>query len=486
MLSRQKKIVVFAILLMTIVVLSSNPVFADANQNRLVDPIVSKSDVLVVGKVESIVDGEKFVAEGDRWKLSVMRKHAVLEVYRAYPSMQDVPMTDGNKLSIDYLSRDDTGKYPMFFSSNQPLYPSVNIGDIFIVPMHRSSGDPKKLIVLDELACSLIPCVKECIPAPKPDTMLDFIYSELAGTIAYGSYEDIQEAVSYLDINMGLPDQLRSLIESNVTDKSRWFDIAILTYCRFLGGIPCPKITELDTFVWNSGSEPMGKFAAMALKHAAPENLDEQFVRTIIQHADRTGWTAASALIKNDQYASTVNRLLTDALNSDANLNINIRLASNLINSKILTDTTIRASVEASKRLLQGDLLSDWQDYFWTGRLIAKYGSDDDFPIIIDQLRRTSRLDRHGFDTLWNIVATSQSKRRIILACKALIDNPGDYTSTWIRWKKPSSPVPTRYCDLAVMTLQQATGENFGFDVMQSEKSRDMAVKKAKEWLTAN
>ncbi|MHB1455640.1 MAG: hypothetical protein ACYC0V_01870 [Armatimonadota bacterium] len=484
MLSRQKIIIVYALLLMVIAFLSSNPVFADSNQNRLTDRIVSKSDVLVVGRVESIVDGEKFDAVGDRWKLSVMRKHAVLEVYRAYPSMQDVPMTDGNKLSIDYLSRDDTGAFPMFFSSNQPLYPSVNIGDVYIFPMRRSSDDPKRLVVLDELKGRLIPCVKEHIPDSKTDTMLDFIYSEIAGTFAYGSYEDIQESISYLRMN-ALPDQLRSLIKSNVTGKSRWFDIAVVTYCTFLGGIPCPKITELDTFVWNSYSEPLGKFATMALRRAAPENLEEQFVRTIIHHADGTGWSAASAFIRNDQYASTVNRLLTDALSSDTNLNINIRLASNLISSKMLTETTIRASVEASKRLLKGAPL-DWSDYSCVGQLIAKYGSDDDFRIIVDQLRSTSRLDMHGFDTLWYIATTSQPKRRMIMACKALIDNPSGYTSIRAQWTKPALPQPARYCDLAVITLQQATGEDFGFDVTQSEKSRDIAVKRAKVWLAAN
>ncbi|MHB0999858.1 MAG: hypothetical protein ACYC27_11495 [Armatimonadota bacterium] len=468
---RQIRLVMCALFLVTILVISTSSAFAYLRSYRTIDQIASDSDYIITGKVIKISDGEKISAESNHWKLPLIKKHAVLDVYRAYPSKQDVQSIENNKVTIDFLAI-DFSIIPGVI--NGPMFPQLVVGNVYAFPMIKSPGDLNKIVLLsDEDLGYLIPGVKEQIPDAVVGNAFDFICSEIAGTLAYGSYEDIYKTGRYFAFE-DIPEQVSVLVEKNVHDKDQWFDIAVATYCSL--SIPRLRINELDS--WNGRKKSQVDLVRIALDHASPQNLEEQFVSSVIQHASDLLWASSTALNLNDQYIETTKKHLLDELNSDKPAVMTLKLSADVIKHYIKDNNHpfIDIAVKVSRKLLATKKNASREDTSAASEIITIYGSDDDFMFLTDEIKKAAKSSKDSFDKLWR--GTNYRKgilrNRKIILCNALIDNKSDYSSD------------LRFCDLAVSHLQHETGEKFGFDLKQSKSERNKAVAKAKQWLAKN
>ena len=103
-------------------------------------------------------------------------------------------------------------------------------------------------------------------------------------------------------------------------------------------------------------------------------------------------------------------------------------------------------------------------------RLIARYGDDNDFALLLQELREAQEGDPDRYTTLWQSSYGAPRERSLQL-CGLVIGDRRAIAGT------------SRFCDSAAARLQETAGVDFGFDFEKPVAERDEAIAKAKAWL---
>jgi hypothetical protein len=118
-------------------------------------------------------------------------------------------------------------------------------------------------------------------------------------------------------------------------------------------------------------------------------------------------------------------------------------------------------------------------DFNGAANLLFGYGSEEQLAQYIRALRTAKADDPLRYWVLWH-AALLRKSARVLQAVAVLID---DERSA----KQQSSYEGMRYCDIAVIRLQEVTGRQFGLVTgNQKPDERDRAVRHARDWLHRN
>lgn len=225
------KSTICTLFIIAIVILSSSNAFPYISMISTINEVALNSDAVISGRVISIRNGRKVPPENNRWKLPLIHKYAVIDIYRVYASKESTTLPSNGKATIDYSSIDSANLQKGVVPMSGPSFPRLTIGEIYAFPVRQSPDNSGRFVLTDEEDNFglMISCVRKQIPNAKTDSALDFIYSELAGTFAYGDYNDICSAARYLSTvhfgsvkpNSELPKELSNLVETNVRDNER-------------------------------------------------------------------------------------------------------------------------------------------------------------------------------------------------------------------------------------------------------------------------
>jgi hypothetical protein len=454
--------------LCTLLIVVLFPATTEALGFRLWTPerILKKADLLVVGEVYEVTEVAQVAKEMTRWKIPLLRMNAKVRVKRllAVSGKYEIGTTEPITLTyyaIDWETRGGVG--------NGPNFPALSIGDIYVLPLKRSSSQQKNPweLIGEEGYNLLTPAATE-VPEQHGQTKtgIVFLRSELAGAFSRGRYETVYEAANYLSRLRVWDRQFKEtyeLIEKHVADdQDRWLNIAVACYSAM--GVPRPKIADL----LKSGEHQRlpAILAAKALGHIRTDDLEDRFIDLSVKQLNVHTWGTAVTISINYSQHPTAIKLLGRALKDGSPEAVYV--ARYII--KDSDHPLVHVAADAARKVLVQPGKPDFSNFRAACELIRDYGDERAFALLLDQIRKSQKADRERYIMLWQSCAHGKSQRMLPI-CEILINDKQSFSND------------LRFCDYAVARLQHATGEDFGYRSEQTEAERKSAIEKAKVYL---
>jgi len=472
--------------------------------NWTLERISEQAEVIVVGEVVGVATtGDSILADQNKWKMPLLIKEAEIRCLRQFAENTSFDTKDGDLFSIEFPAIDIKHVTAV---PDGPNFPELSVGDVYAFPLRRikplgfrailppeyrndaaqkRARDSGKIweLVDEEDFKLLVPCIKAPLLGRHVGTKVEFLQSELVGTLALSGYSDIYRAAKYLD--HARLDTLDSVCDSldarySKDNESRWLDIAVASYCA--AGIPRPSIADLtksDDPILSHRNPTESYFPrnmrtdtlyGKALRQLSRKDLDQRFIEVAIRHSDLHAWGTAIALSQNYRTHPATVKFMKERLNADAPGALLV--ASYIIKEK--ENPLCRTAVATAKHFLLQRAESNFYELYPPCQLIRDYGSESDFKILVGEIKKAQRENRERFLWLWQACAYDKNPR-MISVYRFVIEDKG------IAFNE------TRFCDLALGELARLTHQDFGIEAKPNPAERqaanDRAIEKAKEWL---
>jgi hypothetical protein len=421
----------------------------------------AKAPHLVVGRVISV---EKDVTKAGPWKGTVAAT-AQIEVLRAFSAKG---ATATGTLNVSLFAYGPGGVL------NGPRLPEFEPGRVYVFALSSDSPagtGPWRLVAVNGIGTVLE--VRAEMPKPDSDAAKarEFLLREIANSLAGGTPAEVFGTSSYLakqfeDFTAELMPLLRTQI---LDDQSRWLEVAA-------GLLAAGGTENLSVSVLWSGSVPpksvppapvLGLTQAALLKLPASTASERLLIQKLIDDAPIHPPDSARFLVQYLDRPETIEGV-RDALGRD------------LTGSSFIAWTLVRKGQkafldEALVRALKVVARPDSVSFDLTGAIIllVDYGSDRQLDQFAGLIRQSRTADPGQYRMLSARIGGLGNPREARIMAPFLTD---------------CSIIPgseRRYCDSAVMYLEQATKERFGAGA-KTTGERDQAVARAIAWLDAH
>ncbi len=444
------------------------PSFTDARPISSWTPerTLKEADILVVAEVLEVTQEERIAKEKTRWRIPLLRMSAKISVKRSFAISGEHGIHEGEAVPIEYYAIDQENCKGI---TNGPQFPNLSPGDVFVFPLKKTQtqeADSWELIDEEDF-CLLTPAV---IDRPRREgearTGIAFLRSELAGAFSRGRYETVFKAAKYLghlhDWGKQFEETYKLVAEQVGDDQDRWLSIAVACYCAM--GMPRSKVADL----LKSGEHQrlQAALVAKALGHIDGNGLDDRIIALSMKQRNLHTWGTAVTIAGNYARHPTAIRLLTEAL-KDATPEA-VYIAQYII--KDGTHPLSQVATDAAVKVLMQPGRSDFSSLRPACQLIRDYGDEDAFALLLDQIRKSQKLNLKRYTMLWQSCAYVKSQR-LLPICDILINDQRQFTDN------------LRFCDLAVGTVQSLSGKDFGYRSKQTEVERNRAIEKARAYL---
>lgn len=429
------------------------------------DAIATKADILVVGEVLEVTQAGDIAQDQNRWNTPLLKMIAKVQLLRTFPQSAKFRLAKDQVISLRYYAVDwKNGKSGV----NSLQFPHLSQGDIYAFPLRKATDNEEYRELIDEEDFDLlVPCVREEISGVGAETGVNFLRLELAGTFSKGRYEDIWKAAKYFSNRYFSQaknfDPVFQLIKNQAgNDEPRWLSIATASYCAM--GVPRPTIVDLLEGRGHDRSQ--GILTAKALNHAGSQDLDARLISEAMGQSRHHAWGTAVTIVMNYSHYQAALKLLDESLQSATPEAIYI--AAYVIKDK--EHPLISIAIGASIRFLSERNSPEFNNLRAACELIRDFGDENDFAFLLEEIRKSQKIDRKRYQMLWQSCAYTKNPR-LIPICRIVI-NDNDVFSDGLR-----------FCDVAAFELQRVTGANFGLRSEQSFQEREKSIARAKEWL---
>ena len=431
------------------------------------EKISAEAEVLVVGEVRGVSKVGTIAAEQTPWKTPLLRMSATARVLRTFPDAGASGLKAGDLIVIGYKAVDRERSRGFV---NGPMFPTLSPGDIFAFPLRKAASRPdgEWELIHEEDWGLLVPCIEQAPEGAAVESGADFLRAELATALARGRYSDVYRAAYFMQHHRSWPTDssrhLWRLVEHLVgSDEQQWLDIAVASYCAM--GIPRPKIGELRATPEAADERAMP--AARALSHVSADGLDDRVITKAIRHCSLHAWGTGATLAINYREHPAAVKLLESGLRAGRPGTIYVAECLIKHNAHPLLPTAL----DAATRLLQQLASHEHPDFRAACQLVAAHGTEDDFALLVDQIKRAQAADVARCSRLWSSAVYEATRERAMRLCGLVIED------------RRVIRADTRLCDSAAARLQYLTSGDFGFRFEKPTAERDEAVEKARAWL---
>jgi hypothetical protein len=260
---------------------------------------VTKGDLVPAGVLKSQVPTDYAFTE--------------LEVLRAFRQADNISPKQGDRIRLQYYSYHDKNAAV----TGSPVWPWFKKGDIVVVPLQRNptaSRSPWRLTA-DEGMSITVPAIRQPWRSDEgPQTPIDFLFRELASSLAYGSPDEAFRAASYLESQYSpiLKSELMPLLEAAVAShEDRWIEIATSLLSSL--GIPRPSVADFRSGMWRTGSRSVdgvdALIAAVLEKLPRSARTEEELIYRLIDDSGVHSWGSAMSLIEFANHRALVEHL---------------------------------------------------------------------------------------------------------------------------------------------------------------------------------
>jgi hypothetical protein len=433
----------------------------------------ASAPVLAVGRIVDVRKGE-LVPEGTLpWKAETLVMTAEIQVLRSY-SHSGEPLTV-DRIQVHYLAYGPS--VTQFTNGYPPPLPQFEPGQVRILPLKENknpASEPWQLTA-DSGVNLIIPARGEISESgPEPADARAFLDREIANALSMGTPAEVSATAGYFGGPGQFDDlspEMMPLLERAIgDDRGRWAEVAANLLAA--QGIPRPSVAELiasiaDPAKADPKSSPGGTrflFARAALqKLGASPQTDALLIERWVAEAPLHAWGSANSLLEFGDDPLTTD-LLRQALRNDVTGSSYIAwtLAKNG-HQATLPDALARALRVADRPD------SDYNDIQGAANVLRDFGNDADLKQLAGLVRKYQTQDEKFYRLLWQSATEGGNPREARVLEVVLRDRRVAFGET-------------RYCDLAVGTLERAVKRSFS-SAGQSVTERDDAVSSALAWL---
>jgi hypothetical protein len=425
-----------------------------------------QAPILAVGRVVTV---EKDKAAVTPWPGCATAAVAEIEVLRAFGLPGFTKPGPGMRLRVAFYT---DGR-----CINPPMLPAYQLGRVYVFALKEhlaSDGDLFRLIADEGFGIVIEARAEPPGGSPPVRDGREFVLREIANALSLGTPVEVFGAAEYLiSQSEDFTAELMPLLEARVgTSQPRWAEVAtnLLSAMGMHRGTASDLISgRLTTREPARGWPDEGLSLTQAVLHKLPASAatDRLIIRTLLNDAPVHPAGSAVTLLEYKD-----NPVLIEGLRGSLNRGIegSSYIAWALIRSgqkAFLSEALARALKVADRP--KGDRL----DLTGAALLLLDYGSDAQLDELARLVRKYRKLDPSYFHVLWQSSSGAGKPREARVLAVLITDK------TLI----PRSRL--RYCDIAVLYLEQATKEHFGAEG-ETLAERDEAVVRAIAWLDAH
>lgn len=416
--------------------------------------------VLVVGRVLSVQKGERIPDGSLPWKAETLAMTAEIQVLRSFTTSQK-PIS-AEQLRVHFLAYGPS--VTMFINGTPPPLPRIEPGEVLILPLQENENPASDLwqLVADSGVNLTIPARAEMPNSwPSPATARAFLNREIANDLSGGTSREVVAAAAYLGNQYeDLTGELMPLLEPVIGDEQqRWAEVAT----NFLGARGRPNVADLIA----GRAKPQNWFQALAVAalqklKASPET-DNLLIKTWISEAPLHAEGSANSLLEfgdNPTTTETLRQALQNDLAGSSYIAWRLAQGGHL---EVLPEAITRALKIADRPDAgQADLQS-------AVALLQDHGTDEQLKQLAALVHKYQTADRNFYYTLWQYATEFGNPREARVLAIVLRDR---------RFVSGE----TRYCDIAVSSLERAVRQDFG-SAGKTMNERDAAVSRALAWI---
>ena len=420
---------------------------------------VQDAPLLAVATVEAVTKKQPVPPDRTRSKLPEQYFEATLRVHRSYSHQ---PLRVGTRINVRYVSYGDLGAGGV---NGYPIWPRLETGQTALFPLAPGENGSWRLVADEGMNLTVPALIGPPRTLEAPPNGRASILAELANTLANGDTPSRYAAAVYLREPGAWPDGFREIVERDVgTSDDRWLEVA----CALLAslGIPHPTVAELMA---TSDLQGLGnQTAAWALAKGAKRDYPDRLIRCLLRNMPVYDWGAANELLEFKESPLVIGSMKS-SLSRDPGGSIYVAWVLVRNGQREFLPEALDAAVNlvsAPERVLMNRLqASSW--------LLRDYGSDRQFDVIPDALRRLKNQNEDAYRELFGSINYMQSRRELRVAAVLIDDRRSGFGTL-------------RYCDVAAATVERLSGQAFGIKRQMSPEERDRAVARAAAWLASH
>jgi hypothetical protein len=424
--------------------------------------------VLVVGRVLSVQKGERVPDGLVSWKAETLAMTAEIQVLRSYRGSGEGVVPD--RLNVHFLAYGPS--VTQFVNGYPPPLPRIESGQVLILPLQENrnpASDAWQLIADSGVHLTIPARAAIADSAPRPTTSCAFLDREIANTLSQGTPAEVSAIAGYLANQHEDPTgELMPLLGSAIgDDRERWAEVA--TNLLAAEGIPRPSVVDLLSGKAELKDSPwrQGLFVTQAAlqKLKASPDTDALLIKTWIAEAPLHAWGSANSLLEygdNPITTETLRRALRDDVAGTS------YIAWTLVRNG--HRDTLREALSRALKIADRPN-ADRTDLQGAAALLQEYGTDQQLKRLANLVRKYQTEDREFYGLLWQYATEEANSRGARVLAVVLRDRRIVFGET-------------RYCDLAVGTLERSVGQKFSAGGY-TQQERDAAVSRALAWLAS-
>jgi hypothetical protein len=424
--------------------------------------------VLAVCQVDGVANDGLVPAGVLKWQIPTDYAFAELRVLRSFRQTGNISPRQGDRIRLQFYTYHERNA----MRTGSPIFPWFKKGDILVVPLQQNSTPSLSTwrLTADEGMSITVPTIRQPWRSEaRPQSSMEFLFHELAGSLAYGSPDDAFRTASYLESQSSpiLKSQLMPLLEAAVaSDEDRWIEIASSLLSSL--GIPRPSVADFRSGKWRTGSRSLdgidALIAAVLEKLPRSARTEEQLIYRLIDDAAVHYWGSAMSLIEFANQGALIEHLKRALSRRKPGT---VYIAWTLVNSgqKAFLQEALAYAIQLIEQ--PGEGANDMQA---ACPLVRDYGTDAQFHRLLAAIRRYQHEDLQQYQTLFGYTLYSGKTPREQEIAGVLLED-----------KRPFGN-EIRYCDLGLAEMNRMTGLQFG-TVTGSIEARDQGVSRALAWL---
>jgi hypothetical protein len=424
--------------------------------------------VLAVCQVDEVAKDGRVPAGVLKWLVPTVYAFAELKVLRSFRQADNITPKQGDRIRLQFYTYSEKTA----LVTGSPIWPWFKKGDIVVVPLQRNPT-PSRLpwrLTADEGMSITVPAIRQPWRSDEgPQTPIDFLFSELASSLAYGFPDEVFRAASYLESQRTprLKSELMPLLEVAVAShEDRWIEIATSLLSSL--GIPRPSVADFRSGKWTVGSRSVAGIDALiaAILEKLPRSArtEKQLIYRLIDDAGVHSWGSAMSLTEFANHRALVEHLKRALSQRKPGT---VYVAWTLVNNgqKAFLPEALVYGLQLIEQ--PGEGTTEMQA---ACPLVRDYGTDAQFHRLVAAIRRYQHEDLQRYQVLFGYSLYSGKSPREQDIAAVLLEDKRPFTSE------------LRYCDLGLAEMNRITGLQFG-TVTGSVEARDQGVSRALAWL---
>ncbi|PYT27694.1 MAG: hypothetical protein DMG57_17475 [Acidobacteria bacterium] len=424
--------------------------------------------VLAVCQVDEVAKGGPVPAGVVKWQVPTDYAFTELEVLRVFRQADNISPRQGDRIRLQfYTYHEKTAAV-----TGSPVWPWFKKGDTVVVPLQQNPTPSRSTwrLTADEGMSITVPAIRQPWRSDEgPQTPIEFLFRELAGSLAYGLPDEAFRTASYLASQYApiLKSELMPLLETAVAShEGRWIEIATSLLSSL--GIPRPSVADFRSGKWRTGSRSVdgvdALIAAVLEKLPPSARTEEQLIYRLIDDSGVHSWGSAMSLIEFANHRALVEHL-KGALSQRKPGTVYI--AWTLVNNG--QKGFLPEALAYAMQLIEqpGEGTTEMQA---ACPLVRDYGTDTQFHGLVAAIRKYQHTDVQHYQILFGYSLYSGKNPREQEIAAVLLEDKRPFASE------------LRYCDIGLAEMNRITGLQFG-TVTSSIEARDKGVSRALAWL---